>query len=157
MNRWQRRWAGVFAVAALSSGAPTLAAEGVENGDRRGVENGERRQPRFLQEIYAGVVTNQTLTFIGQRFYREFVSNWADKERADRYSLAIHERPSARWGSLIWVEYANRRVFQMFVSPGRADLKAIGEQAAEAAYQKVVEADIQRLLIREPDVGPDEI
>jgi len=31
------------------------------------------------------------------------------------------------------------------------------EQAADVAYQNVVEADIQRLLIREPDVGPDEI
>jgi curli production assembly/transport component CsgE len=139
----------VFAVIVLSAQAPTQGAEKLNGGDRR--------EPRFLQEIYAGVVTNQTVTFTGQGFYREFVKHWSDKERADRYSIAIHERPSARWGSLIWIEYANRKIFQIFVSPGRADIKSISEQAADVAYQNVVEADIQRLLIREPDVGPDEI
>lgn len=149
MNRWQLRWGMVFAVIVLAARAPTLGAEKLNGGDRR--------EPRFLQEIYAGVVTNQTVTFTGQGFYREFVKHWSDKERAERYSIAIHERPSARWGSLIWIEYANRKIFQVFVSPGRADIKSISEQAAELAYQNVVEADIQRLLIREPDVGPDEI
>ena len=149
MNRWQQRWGIVFAVIALSAQAPTHGAEKLNGGDRR--------EPRFLQEVYAGVVTNQTVTFTGQGFYREFVKHWSDKERADRYSIAILERPSARWGSLIWIEYANRKIFQVFVSPGRADIKSISEQAAELAYQNVVEADIQRLLIREPDVGPDEI
>lgn len=139
----------VFAVIVLAARAPTQGAEKLNGGDRR--------EPRFLQEIYAGVVTNQTVTFTGQGFYREFVKHWSDKERAERYSIAIHERPSARWGSLIWIEYANRKIFQIFVSPGRADIKSISEQAAESAYQNVVEADIQRLLIREPDVGPDEI
>lgn len=149
MNRWQLRWGMVFAVIVLAAQAPTQGAEKLNGGDRR--------EPRFLQEIYAGVVTNQTVTFTGQGFYREFVKHWSDKERAERYSIAIHERPSARWGSLIWIEYANRKIFQIFVSPGRADIKSISEQAAELAYQNVVEADIQRLLIREPDVGPDEI
>jgi curli production assembly/transport component CsgE len=149
VNRWQRRWAALLAVAAFLPEAPTLAAEGPLNG--------ERRQPGFLQEIYAGVITNQTVSFVGQRFYREFVTQWSDKPGTDRYSLGIHERPSARWGSLIWIEYSNRKVFQTFVFPGRADIKAVGEQAVETAYQNVVEADVQRLLIKEPDVGPDEI
>jgi len=149
VNRLHPRWGIVAAVITVSAQAPAAGAE-IANGSGR-------RQPRVLQEIYAGVVTNQTVTFTGQRFYREFVTHWADKTRADRYSIAIHERPSARWGSLIWIEYANRKIFQTFVSPGRADIKSITEQAVEAAYQNVVEADIQRLLIREADVGPDEI
>lgn len=140
----------LWAAVALSGGG-----EGNGNGNGNGKET--RSQPRVLQEVYAGVVTNQTVTFIGQRFYREFVSHWSDRSGADRYSLAIFERPSARWGSLIWVEFANRKVFQSFVSPGKADLRAIGERAAETAYQNVVAADVQRLLIKEPDIGPDEI
>jgi curli production assembly/transport component CsgE len=138
-----------FAVAALLAAAPLLAAD--ENGQ------GKRRDSGTLQDIHAGVVTNQTLTFVGQRFYREFVTHWSDKARSDQYSVAIFERPSARWGSLIWVEYANRKVFQTFVAPGRGDMRFLGEQAAEAAYQNVVAADIRRLLIKEPDIGPDEL
>jgi curli production assembly/transport component CsgE len=30
---------------------------------------------------------------------------------SERYIVSIHERPSARYGSLIWVEYEQRRVF----------------------------------------------
>jgi len=149
MIHWQLRCGIALSATAILALAPALGAEKLNGGDRR--------EPGFLQKIYAGVVINQTVTFTGQGFYREFVKHWSDKERADRYSIAIHERPSARWGSLIWIEYANRKIFQIFVSPGRSDMKSISERAAELAYQNVVEADIQRLLIREPDVGPDEI
>lgn len=153
-NSIRKIFGGCIALAALPLLTPALGAEG--NG--QGV-NGQsvRRESGTLQDISAGVVTNQTVTFIGQRFFREFAALWYDKSRADRYSLAIFERPSARWGSLIWVEYANRRVFQTFVSPGRMDLQVLSQRAVELAYQNVVSADLQKQLLKEPDVGPDEI
>lgn len=115
--------------------------------------NGDRR---VLQEIYAGVVSNQTISFTGHEFYRAFVATWRERDRTERYNLAVLERPSARWGSLIWVEYRNRPVFQAFVSPGRAELKQVAQRAAEAVYQNVVETEVQRMLFRDPDLGGDE-
>lgn len=109
-----------------------------------------------LQERYDGVVVNQTITVAGQDFYRHFVTAWRDSDMHDRYALAIRERPSARWGSQVWIEYAQRRIYQANLPTSRAAIRALGEQAAETAYQRIVETDVQRLLVRDADLGPDE-
>lgn len=104
-----------------------------------------------------GVVTDQAVTVAGQDFYQYFVNAWRDKEGSERYSLAVHERPSARWGSEIWIEFAQRRVFRTYLPPARAAIKPISEQAAEIAYRAVLQADIQRQLVNDADLGRDEI
>lgn len=114
-------------------------------------------QNQVLQDLYAGVVVNQTLTMVGQDFYQYFVAAWRDKPLSERYTISVHERPSARLGSQVWVEYANRRVFQTFLPPARAKAREAGLDAVEAAYQNIVEADVVNLLMRDPDLGPDEL
>lgn len=114
-------------------------------------------QSQALQELYAGVVLNQTITLVGQDFYQYFVAAWRDKPLSERYVLSVHERPSARLGSQIWVEYANRRVFQTFLPPARVRAKDAGLDAVEVAYQNIVDADVINLLFRDPDLGPDEL
>lgn len=104
-----------------------------------------------------GVVTDQAVTVAGQDFYQYFVNAWRDKDGSERYSLAVHERPSARWGSEIWIEFAQRRVFRTYLPAARAAIKPIGEQAAEIAYQAVLQADIQRQLVNDADLGRDEL
>lgn len=108
-------------------------------------------------EDYGGIVTNQTVTVAGHDFFNYFVSAWRDRELGDRYSISIHERPSPRWGSQVWVEYAQRRVFQVALPGGRAGMRLLGEQAVEIALQRIVEIDVERLLFREADIGMDEI
>lgn len=114
-------------------------------------------QGQFLQDLDAGVVVNQTITIVGQDFYQSFVTAWRDKPLSERYTVSVHERPSARLGSQVWVEYANRRVFQTFLPPARARLKESSLEAVEVAYQSIVEADVLNLLFRDPDLGPDEL
>ena len=118
---------------------------------------GQDLNGRVLQELYAGVVVDQTVTVLGHEFYQHFVALWRDMEMASRYAISVHERPTARWGSQIWIEYAQRRVFQVFMPPARANVKAVSERAAEVAFRNVVDTEVQRLLFREPDLGPDEI
>jgi curli production assembly/transport component CsgE len=106
---------------------------------------------------YAGVVADGTITFVGQEFYRHFAASWRDQARVERYSLSILERPSARWGSLVWIEFANRRVFSAFLSPGRRDrIRAVAEEAVQTVYQNVVDSEVQRLLFKDPDLAADE-
>lgn len=119
-------------------------------------QSGAREQPG-LEELYAGVVVDQTITVAGQDFYQHFVASWRDKPLSERYAISIHERPSARWGNQVWVQYAQRRVFQTILPTSRAAIKPVGEQAADIAYQNVVDTDVQRLLFRDPDIGPDEM
>jgi curli production assembly/transport component CsgE len=135
-----------FFLGMAASAQPGLS----DDADRKSDDTG------LLPESYAGVVTNQTITVGGQEFYQNFIAAWRDKELSDRYTLSIHERPSARWGSQVWIEFAQRRVFQANLSPSRSALKAMSEQAVEIAYQNIVDADIQRLLFRDRDLAADE-
>ena len=118
---------------------------------------GQDLNGRVLQELYAGVVVDQTITVAGHEFYQHFAALWRDKEMASRYAISVHERPSARWGSQIWIEYAQRRVFQVFMPAARTNVKAVSEQAADITFQNVIDTEVQRLLFREPDLGGDEI
>jgi curli production assembly/transport component CsgE len=111
----------------------------------------------LLPEAYGGVVVNQTITVVGHDFYQYFMAGWRDKDMNERFALSIQERPSARWGNLVWVEFAQKRVFQTYLPPSRSAVKAVSEQAVEIAYQNVIDADVQRLLFRDEDLGPDEI
>jgi curli production assembly/transport component CsgE len=109
-----------------------------------------------LPDPIAGVVTNETVTAAGQQFYLNFVAGWQDKDLNERYTLSIHETPSRRYGSRVWIEFGQRRVYQSNLPPGHRAIKDISEQAIEIAYQNVVDADVQRLLFREQDLAADE-
>ena len=103
--------------------------------------------------LLGGVVTNQTITTIGQEFYRSFLDVWREQPKSSQFSLAIYERPSARWGSLIWVEQNYQRLYQTFLYAGRANAKATAEAAAMLVYNRASELELQELLFKEPDLG----
>lgn len=103
-----------------------------------------------------GVITNQAITVAGQDFYHYFVAAWRDKEGSERYTIGVRERPSARFGTEVWVEYRQRRVFRTYLPPARAAIRPISENAAEIAYQLIRETDFQNQLIRDADLGRDE-
>lgn len=104
-----------------------------------------------------GIITNQVITAAGQDFYQFFASAWRDKNGSERYMLAVHERPTARWGSEVWIEFKQRRVFRTFLPPARAGIRPIGEQAADIVYRSVLQLDAQNLLVNDADLGRDEI
>ena len=120
--------------------------------------NGENpMRPAPAMDPYVGFIVDSTVTHIGADFYRSFVSVWRDQAPEDRYSLTIIERPSARWGSFVYVEYRGRRLYYAFLSPGRRDeVRVRGGAAARQVYEAVVQADLQRLLFREVDLAPEE-
>jgi curli production assembly/transport component CsgE len=118
---------------------------------------GHDKSNGLMPEAYGGIVANQTITVAGDNFYQFFMMAWREKEMSERYAISIHERPSARLGSQVWIEYRQRRVFQTFLPPARSAIKPVSQQAADITYQNVVDADVQRMLFRDDDLGPDEI
>lgn len=111
-----------------------------------------------MQDPYVGVVFDGTVTFVGQEFFRAFVATWRDQPVTQRYSISIYERPSARWGSLVWIEYLHRRVYSAFLSPGRRDhVRLAGTEAARIAFDNIVQTDMDRLMFKDPDLAPDEL
>ncbi len=146
----------------LAAAAPALDQNGVANDEITNAQNGlgssdKKLNGRTLQEQYGGIVTDQTITVAGQDFYQYFVASWQDQPLNERYSIAIRERPSARWGNKVWVEYANSVVFETVLPSNRSNIKAISAQAVEIAYRNVVDTETQRLFFRDQDIGPDEM
>ncbi|PLY13857.1 MAG: hypothetical protein C0631_12860, partial [Sedimenticola sp.] len=55
-----------------------------------------------LDEI-SGIVVDRTITLMGHDFYRYFTSYRQFTQPESKYNLTVFERPSARWGSLVWI------------------------------------------------------
>jgi curli production assembly/transport component CsgE len=110
-----------------------------------------------LSDALGGIVTTDTITLAGQDFYTVFSQAWSAIPLSERYIVSVHERPSARYGSLIWVEFRQRRVFQAFLPIARANVRQVAESAASIAFQNVMQADLTRLLFHEADMASDEL
>lgn len=110
-----------------------------------------------LDDAFGGVVTTDTVTLAGQDFYNWFAQAWSAIPLSERYIVSVHERPSARYGSLVWVEFGQRRVFQAFLPIARANVRPVAENAANVAFQNVMQSDLARLLFRDADMATDEL
>jgi curli production assembly/transport component CsgE len=112
---------------------------------------------RSLRESYGGLVTNETVTIPGHDFFQMFVAAWRESDTADRYVLSVKERPSLTLGSEISITFGQRKLFQSALPASRIGITALAQQAVEVVYQGVVDSEIQKLLFRDPDLGPDEL
>jgi curli production assembly/transport component CsgE len=121
------------------------------------LENGPLLETPDLPEKLDGVVLDRTMTRIGQDFYLAFVRAWRELGEVDAIGLALYERPSARWGSLIWVESRSTRVFQIFLHPGRQHAREAGEYAAGQVFQRIGQMEVERTLFKDPDLGNEEL
>ena len=115
------------------------------------------RAKKILEDPLGGVIVNRTITVQGHDFYRYFAQWWREKDEENKYSISIHERPSARWGSEIWVQYRRDRVFHIFLPPARSQTKEISKQAVNIVYENITRNELQRALFKSEDLGPEEM
>ena len=57
-----------------------------------------------------GFIVDDTISHIGHEFYYSFSERLRATSPMD-FNLVVRERPSARWGSLVTVEYQQRLVY----------------------------------------------
>jgi curli production assembly/transport component CsgE len=104
-----------------------------------------------------GIITDQTVTFIGHAFYQGFVRAWQEPPDMGAVNLTIYERPSARWGSLIWVEYRGETLFKRFLFPAHKDADVVGAAAARQVAANIEQLHMRRLMYRDPDMAASEL
>ena len=114
-------------------------------------------EEKMRNEGIRGLIVDNTVTFIGRDFYDAFALAWLDQRVGDIDNLSINERPTARSGSRVWVESNGRSLFQVFLSPVRANIETTARKAARSVARRVEELKIERLLFKNPDLAPDEL
>jgi curli production assembly/transport component CsgE len=132
-----------------------LALAGIANAE---VEAPEADQgPLQTEDSLRGLVVDRTVTFFGREFYSQFVDVWREQPAAAEIDLVIHERPDARFGSEISVEFDRRTEFRAFVSPARSHIRSLAESAAVGLAHKLAEVVQQRRVIDGPDLGKGDL
>lgn len=114
------------------------------------------------QEIIAdeaeisGLIINHTITRSGQEFYRKFSERLNDEDALES-NLVVKERPSARWGILIWVELEGQAVYREFLSPNVSQMDETAYRAAEIVLQEIDRRKVQSLFEDHSDLDKDEL
>ena len=117
----------------------------------------QRAVEKTFDEPLSGVVVNRTVTVLGKEFYRHFAAIWRYAPQSNRYSISIHERPSARFGSEVWVLYRQQRIFHTFLPPARPATKEISQYAVEYVIENLARRELERFTTPDPDLGPEEL
>lgn len=140
---------------------------------RRGGPKGAGRWPgsRFLvglamlfllataqadEDDIMGFIVDNSISNIGHEFYRYFSERLRDTSKLD-FNLVVRERPSARWGSLVWVEYEGRVLYRSFLAPNTAQLQPVAYQAADQILEEISRQKLENLLYDTFDMERDEL
>ncbi|MFL9815211.1 curli production assembly/transport protein CsgE [Stutzerimonas sp. VN223-3] len=103
-----------------------------------------------------GFITNNTVSRSGQEFYRKFCERLNDTSSLD-FNLAIKERPSARWGILVWVEQDNQPLYRRFLQPNIGDIEQTAYDAADVVLQEINRKKVEAMFEDTIDLAKDEL
>lgn len=104
----------------------------------------------------AGLVVGQTVTMNGRAFYDGFASAWAELDEAGRFNVSILERPTARLGSQMFIDYGNKRMVQIALPTNRSQIPDISAGIAAQVYEGILKYQVAQVL-GEPDLARDEL
>lgn len=103
-----------------------------------------------------GFIINNTISRSGQEFYRKFCERLNDTSTLD-FNLAVKERPSARWGVLVWVEQDNQPLYRRFLQPNVSDMEQTAYDAADFVLQEINRRKVEALFEDTIDLAKDEL
>jgi len=111
---------------------------------------------RALQglEQASGFIVDRTITQFGGEFMRVFSQTWRALPGTQEFDITIIERPTARYGSLVWVEHNNRPIARAFLYAGRSTaIRPIAVAAAEYVASKLADDALASMLFEDPDLA----
>ncbi|MDY0308462.1 MAG: CsgE family curli-type amyloid fiber assembly protein [Castellaniella sp.] len=141
-------WLGIIIAALLSA---AVAAQEPEP-PRRNLDEG-----RINSDPLKGLIINRTITVMGWDFYSSFTQVWQALYPESQDTMTIIERPTAQFGSEIWITYLNRNVFHTFLSPARSRAQDQSRKAVQAVRENIDIINAQRQFIQNADLGPEEM
>ncbi|WP_299230619.1 CsgE family curli-type amyloid fiber assembly protein [uncultured Halomonas sp.] len=116
-----------------------------------------KQQFRLGEPGISGVLIDRTITMTGKTFFRQFSQLSLARPVISEANLAVYERPSARWGSQVWITLDNQVVFEATMPPRLSDIDDYVEVAIEQVEQRVIRESILQALGNDPDLADEEI
>lgn len=135
-----------------------IAQQGVQQGDDSALEEAvtATSDSGRIEDEISGFNIDQAITRTGHDFAR-YMSEYRNLHYPDSaYNLTIQERPSARWGNLIWITYNNKTVFRRFISPSTNNIRKLAEEASKMIHEMVLQEKVRQALTDHYDIGKDE-
>ncbi|BFM10356.1 curli production assembly/transport protein CsgE [Simiduia litorea] len=113
--------------------------------------------PDEIENEISGFTQDSTITRAGHEFAR-YLSDYRNANFTvdNDYNLVVYERPSARWGSLIWVTTDNQEVYRRFLPPGRIDIQQEANAAAQQIHAAAQQRKLQLMFMDTFDLDQDE-
>lgn len=136
------------ALAPLASGQDSDAEE-IDGGllDERRLES---------LEAASGFIVDRTITQFGAEFVRVFSQAWRSQPGTGELEVTIIERPTARFGSLVWIEHNQRPIARAFLYAGRsATIQPVAVAAADYVAKKLADEALAGLLFDDPDLAKE--
>lgn len=130
--------------------------ETLDNGGQ-GIEEEFSEQLNLDEPGMSGVLVDRTITMIGKTFYRQFSQLSMESTILSNANLSIHERPSARWGSLVWISEGTKIIFEATLSPRLSDVDQYAEAAVEQVEQMVIQRKVMDALQQNEDLADEEL
>jgi curli production assembly/transport component CsgE len=120
-------------------------------------ENEQPIERRGLADLVGGLVLDTTVTVLGHEFFSAYADAWRELDSAQRYSITIHEAPTARFGSAIRVQARGRTVYQSLLRPNRQAARELAQAVAGDIFNSLIRAEAEEALFRDPDLGREEL
>ncbi|MGB6007143.1 curli production assembly/transport protein CsgE [Castellaniella sp.] len=139
---------GVIAVALMS----TMAAAQEPEAPKSTLDQGQ-----INTDPLRGLVINRTITVLGWDFYQNFSQIWQALYPDAQDTMTVIERPTAQFGSEIWVSYLDQTVFHTFLSPARSRAQEESKKAVAIVHENISIINVQRKFVQDSDLGPEEM
>lgn len=114
-------------------------------------------QGRINSDPLRGLVINRTITVLGWDFYQNFSQIWQALYPDAQDTMTVIERPTAQFGSEIWISYLDQTVFHIFLSPARSRVQEESKKAVAIVYENISIINVQRKFTQDSDLGPEEM
>lgn len=115
----------------------------------------EERRLKGLEQA-SGFIVDRTVTHFGGEFVRLFSQAWRSMPGTEEFDVSIFERPTARQGSLVWVEHNHRPIARTYLYAGRAaSIKPIAEATADFVARKLADDVLAGALFSDPDLAKE--
>lgn len=109
------------------------------------LDDGNNLEQGSLDEI-EGLILDRTITVLGHDFFQSFTSHWRLNYPDNTSTFSIVERPTARFGSEIWIDFRGNKLSRLFLSPSRSKVKEIAESVAENVNTTITQIKLTEML-----------